>query len=117
MSRNWIGARAEPADDPDALTTTRSGGQDAPCPLGVEHRERKPTDGAFGQNDARNEKARYDEEDVDAGKAARNERPIGVEGDDAEHRDRAQSVDVLPETEFAPSARGGDVGSVERFVQ
>ena len=75
------------------------------------------TDRAFGENDARNEKARNDEEDVDAGEAARNERPIGVEGDHAEHRDRAQSVDVLPEFEFAPGARRGEVGSVEGSVQ
>ena len=28
-----------------------------------------------------------------------NKRPIGVKCDHAEHRERAQSVDVLPETE------------------
>ena len=108
---------AKPADDPDAAHHYQHRGQDAPGALGVEHRERKAAGGAFRQDDARDEKTRYDEEHVDAGKAARDERAIGVESDDAEHRERAQSVDVLPEIEAAAGARGGDVRDVERFVQ
>ena len=71
----------------------------------------------FRQDDARNEKTRNDEEHIDAGEAAGDQRAIGVEGDHAEHRKRAQSVDVPPEVEAAAGARGGDVLSVEGFVQ
>ncbi len=74
-------------------------------------------DRAFGENDARDEKARNDEEDVDAGEAPRDERPVGVKGDHPENRERAQTVDVLAELEVAPEARRGEIGSVERFVQ
>ena len=40
-----------------------------------------------------------------------------MEGDDAEHCERAQAVDVLPEVEVAARARGGDVRSIEGFLQ
>ena len=74
-------------------------------------------DRAFGQDDARDEEARNDEEDVDAGEAARDERSVGVEGDHPENSKRAQAIDVVAEVEIAPDARGGEVGSVEGFVQ
>ena len=74
-------------------------------------------DRAFGQNDARNEKAGNDEEDVDAGESARDERPVGVEGDHSENSERTQTIDVVAEIEFAPDAGRSKVGSVEGFVQ
>jgi hypothetical protein len=40
-----------------------------------------------------------------------------VEGDDAEHREPAETVDVLAEVEIAAGARRRDVRSVEGLVQ
>src|SRR5208337_4118861 len=58
---------AEPADDPYETRDEEEGGQDAPGAFGVEHCEREAARRAFRQDDAGNEKARYDEEHVDAG--------------------------------------------------
>ena len=44
-------------------------------------------------------------------------RAIGVESDHPEHRERAQSIDVLAEIEVAPAPCGGEVGRVEGLVQ
>ena len=109
--------RAEPAGDRDGAHDHEQGRQNALCPLGVKRPQREMADRAFGQNDARNEKARNDEEDVDADEAARDERPVGVERDHPENSKRAQAIDVVAETEIAPDARRGKVGSVEGFVQ
>ena len=117
MSRNWVGAaRNQPTIQTQAHDQNESG-QDAPGALGVEHRERKTAGSAFRQDDTGNKKARNDEEHVDPGKAAGNERAVGVEGDDAEHRKRAETVDVLPEAKVASGARRRDIGSVEGLVQ
>ncbi len=107
---------AEPADDPDRGDHEQQGGQDALGPLGVEHRKREMADGAFGQDDARNQKAGNDEEYVDTGKAARQKRPIGMESDHPEDRKRTQPIDVLTEIEVAPAPCGGEVGRVEGLV-
>jgi hypothetical protein len=109
--------RPEPAGDPDGAAHDKERRQDSLCPLGVERPQREMADRALGENDARNEKARNDEEDVDAGEAPRDERAIGVESNHPEDRERAQAIDVVAEFEIAPNARGGEVGSVEDFVQ
>ena len=107
----------EPADDPDETQHHEKRGQDALGAPGVKHREREPSGGALGQNDSRNEKAGDDKEDVDADEASGKPGAIGVEDDHAEHRERAQSVDVGSEIERLRSARRDQVRRFEGFVQ
>ena len=69
-------------------------------------------DGAFGQDDARDQKARDDEEYVDPAEAAGKQCAVGVENNHPDHRERTQPVDVFPEIEVAPPSRGGEVGRI-----
>ena len=113
-----LGRRShEPSDDPDETHHHEKRGEDALGPPGVKHREREPPGGALRENDSRNEKARDDKEDVDADEASGKPGAIGMEDDHAEHRERAQSVDVGSEIERRRSARRDQVRRFEGFVQ
>ena len=117
MSRNCVGAAMNQPTIQTKLSDHEKRGQDALGAPGVKHREREPSGRAFAQNDARDEKARDDEKDVDADEAAGKPGAIGVEDDHAEHRERAQSVDVVPEIEPGRGSRRDEVRRFEGFVQ
>ena len=117
MSRNWTGAARNQPTIQTRRDDEEQGRKDALGALGVEHREREMADGAFGQDDARDQKARDHEEHVDPGEAAGQQRAIGVEGDHPDDRERAQPVDVRSEIEIAPASRRGEVGRVEGLIQ
>ena len=107
----------EPSDDPDEAHRYEKRRQDAFGAAGVEHRERETSGRALAENDARNEKTRDDEENVDAGESAWQPGAIGVEDHHAKHRERAQSIDVVSEIELGRSSRRDEVGRFEGFVQ
>ena len=70
-------------------------GKDAPNAAGVEAAPVQPSRGCeIAQQDARDEKAGQDEEDVDADEAAAQTTEPGVERDDEIDRDRPQPIEV-----------------------
>jgi hypothetical protein len=72
----------------------QQGGEEAQRAAGIELREAKALLGNAAAHDARDEKARDHEEDVDSDEAARDELRCGVEGDDCEDGPGPQTVDV-----------------------
>ena len=99
----------QPADDPDEGGDDEQRGQDALGALGVEKRQRKFLGFALAQDDARDQETGNDEKDIDPGKAAGQQAALGVKGHHAQHRERAQAVDVGPEVMMAerPGRDGG----------
>lgn len=95
------------ADQGDRGEHDRGGGQQAPGPAGEELAEPDPAGGdGLAHQQAGDQVAGDDEEDVHSDEAAGQAGDGGVEGEDGEDGDRAQALDVGPEPRPGRRARG-----------